>query len=166
MADKKITALTESTSLSTDDLFHVVDSPGSSPSNKKITVTNIFNKVPTYLAVNSVDSITTTGTQAVPLTTAVTLLNVTGASVLGTVGAGSATGQIKTVAVQQFTSTTRLSFTGGGTTLGAWTFVNFAAAGDAATFMWTGTPGWIMVGNFSGAVTAADGGTGIATATS
>ena len=30
MADKKITALTASTALSTDDLFHVVDSPASS----------------------------------------------------------------------------------------------------------------------------------------
>ena len=49
MADKKITALTESTALSTDDLFHVVDSPSSSPSNKKITVTNVMNKVPTFL---------------------------------------------------------------------------------------------------------------------
>ena len=46
MADKKITALTAATALSVDDLFHVVDSPASSPSNKKITVDNVFNKIP------------------------------------------------------------------------------------------------------------------------
>ena len=49
MADKKITALTESTSLSTDDLFHVVDSPSSSPSNKKITANNVFQKIPSWI---------------------------------------------------------------------------------------------------------------------
>ena len=48
MADKKITALTESTALSTDDLFHVVDSPASSPSNKKITANNVFQKAPSW----------------------------------------------------------------------------------------------------------------------
>jgi len=32
MADKKITALTAATAVTTDDLFHIVDSPGSSPS--------------------------------------------------------------------------------------------------------------------------------------
>mgnify|MGYP001403684699 CR=1 FL=1 len=49
MADKKITALTAATALSTDDLFHVVDSPASSPSNKKITVSNVVNKLPTWI---------------------------------------------------------------------------------------------------------------------
>ena len=49
MADKKITALTESTALSTDDLFHVVDSPASSPSNKKISANYVFLKVPTWI---------------------------------------------------------------------------------------------------------------------
>ena len=61
MADKKITALTESTALSTDDLFHVVDSPSSSPSNKKITVSNVMNKVPTFLGLNSTETVSANG---------------------------------------------------------------------------------------------------------
>ena len=50
MADKKITALNASTALSTDDLFHVVDDPSGSPTNKKITAANVFNKIPTWIA--------------------------------------------------------------------------------------------------------------------
>ena len=46
MADKKITALTASTALSADDLFHVVDSPASSPSNKKIVFFLDFTELP------------------------------------------------------------------------------------------------------------------------
>ena len=49
MADKKITALNASTALSTDDLFHVVDDPSGSPTNKKVTTANVFNKIPTWL---------------------------------------------------------------------------------------------------------------------
>ena len=64
MADKKITALTESTALSTDDLFHVVDSPSSSPSNKKISANNVFQKAPTFLGFSGtgIQTQTTSGT--------------------------------------------------------------------------------------------------------
>ena len=75
MADKKITALTASTALSTDDLFHVVDSPASSPSNKKITVTNVFNKIPTYIGMNSVQALTNGTGQTVNVTDAITTMD-------------------------------------------------------------------------------------------
>lgn len=45
MADKKITQLTEATSISQDDLLLIVDDPSGTPINKKITATNLFANV-------------------------------------------------------------------------------------------------------------------------
>ena len=50
MADKKITALTENTALASTDLFHVVDSPSSNPSNQKVAVNTVFMSIPAPLA--------------------------------------------------------------------------------------------------------------------
>ena len=86
MADKKITALTAATAVTTDDLFHIVDSPGSSPSNKKITTANIFNKVPTFLGMNSFDSVAAPATSAIPVTTAVSQTTLAAVSTLSSNG--------------------------------------------------------------------------------
>ena len=71
MADKKITALQESTALSSDDIFHVVDSPASSPSNKRISSTNVFNKLPTWLGFADTVATSAADSLAIPITASI-----------------------------------------------------------------------------------------------
>tara|TARA_R100000231_G_C5323343_1_gene164080 strand:- start:1013 stop:1498 length:486 start_codon:yes stop_codon:yes gene_type:complete len=147
MADKKITALTESTALSTDDLFHVVDSPSSSPSNKKISANNVFQKAPTFLGYSG------TGIQS--YTAATESLTVTGGLVLVTSGSGATNTTIadgvagQTVhfvfdvdggGIPKFTPTTKTGFTS----------FSLTDAGDSATLVFTTTRGWVLLASASG----------------
>ena len=54
MADKKITALTDlSSGVAGADLLHVVDDPTGTPINKKLSVDNLFNYIPSAVAFNA-----------------------------------------------------------------------------------------------------------------
>jgi len=139
MADKKITALTESTSLSTDDLFHVVDSPASSPSNKKITATNTFNKIPTYIGMNSIENLTADG--AMSATTAISTLHSGSATCQTTLAASTVVGQIKVIVCIGYSNAADVDIT---TTLGAVATITFSAVGETVTLMNTGA-GWVPI---------------------
>lgn len=62
MADKKITGLTALTSPTQDDLLLIIDSPGSSPTGKKITVANFANLSITTSSTSSVEGLRMTVT--------------------------------------------------------------------------------------------------------
>jgi hypothetical protein len=49
MADKIIPNLPKSEAATFDDLLLVVDTPAEAPTNKKITIANLFNKIPTTI---------------------------------------------------------------------------------------------------------------------
>ena len=138
MADKKITALNASTALSTDDLFHVVDDPSGSPTNKKVTNANVFNKIPGWIGFSDTpQAITAAG--AVSITT--TLSTIASAGVIALTLPDGIQGQIKVIVM----------ITDGGTatltpaTMNDGTTLAFADVGDSAILMWIGASGWQVI---------------------
>ena len=146
MADKKITALTElAAAPDVTDLLHVIDGPGGTPVNKKITFSTLFGaNVPTSTVAKSV-----AGT-AVVLDPAFrqNLVTSTETAVLS-IADGTVAGQIMhvvKVAGDEANAVTPAD------TLGDWATVSLTDTGDNAELMWTGTA-WILLGAQGGDAT-------------
>ena len=139
MADKKITALTDlSTGIAGADLLHVVDDPTGTPINKKVSVTDFINNLPSFIGFsNSIEDITSEQTAAVSITTAVSLLETTSNNVATTLANGTVQGQIKIIVhdtdggASVCTPQTRLGYAD----------LNFVDEVDSAMLLWTGG-GW------------------------
>jgi len=142
MADKKITALTDlSTAIAGADLLHVIDDPTGTPINKKVSVTNFINNLPSFIGFsNSVENINDGQQAALSITHAVTLLESAGSNAT-TLADGTVIGQIKIIVHDADGGTSVLAVTDG---LG-FADLDFADDGDTAMLMWTGTTGWAIL---------------------
>ena len=147
MADKKITALNASTALSTDDLFHVVDDPSGSPTNKKITSANVFNKIPTWIALAGTPQ-ALSGAGVINITTAITNCTSTGANQVVTLANSTQIGQIKIVAHTVDGGSVRVT----PATLDGGSYATLDAVGDTVVLIWNDSA-WQCIGGFGHAVT-------------
>ena len=142
MADKKITALTDlSTGVAGADLLHVVDDPTGTPINKKLSVTNFINNLPSFIGFsNSIEDISDGTQTAISVATAVTLLQTAGSNAT-TLADGTVQGQIKIIindtdgGASVMTPADRLGYAS----------IDFADDGDSVMLMWTGAA-WAVIG--------------------
>ncbi len=143
MADKKITALTDlSTGVAGADLLHVIDDPTGTPINKKVSVTDLINNLPSFIGFsNSVENITDGIQTAIGITTALTLLATSGTNVASTLADGTVIGQLKIIINDIDGGNGILAVTDA---LG-FADLDFVDDGDTAMLMWSGATGWALL---------------------
>jgi len=142
MADKKITALTDlGTALANADLFHVVQDPSGTPINKKVSTSNVFNNIPTYIGLKQTAQTLSAG-GAASVTTAVTLVDATSSTIAVSLADGT-DGQIKTIIDTATSGTNAITITP--TNLRGYTSVVLNAPGETVTLMFKSSK-WNIIG--------------------
>ncbi len=107
MADNKIIELVEAKAPASTDLALLVAEPSINPSNKKLTLATLFNKIPSWLGLSQTPTTYTSG--AIDITSPISFLSVTG-TVAFTLAAG-AQGQIKSLVCTVAATTAAKAFT-------------------------------------------------------
>lgn len=144
MADKKISSLTELTSPSSSDLLHVIDTSGTF-TNKKMTVGNMVQNVPTWLAFKDTAQ-SVNADEAINASTSITHIDSSSAVLALTIANGT-TGQIKFVTMTVAGNNAVLT----GANIEVPTSITFDAVGESVTLLYTNSK-WVIVGVYGATV--------------
>ena len=152
MADKKISALSlvADTDIGADDLLHIVDNPGGTPVNKKMTIGQLFQNIPSHVAVDDITTLTTTN--ALLASSFATLIDISAtqsADVNFTLGVGTHMGQLKVIVAStepygSYRAT--IDVTAWGYSTDTTDQIILDSRGDSLVLIWNGTK-WFPISN-------------------
>ena len=89
MADKKISALTAMTAPAAADFLHVIDDNSGTYTNQKITLTTLFQNVPTFVAFTDTVATSAADSLAIPITASLVHKTTGSDAEAGTIAAGT-----------------------------------------------------------------------------
>ena len=157
MADKKISALTAvaDSDIGADDLLHIVDNPGGTPVNKKMTIGQLFENVPTFLAVDDIASLTATASNLASTFGTAFDGGSFSAHTSFTLDNGTNTGQLKVLWMKSFHGSSyeaRVTVSSWGYSSTTTNQIVFDALGEAAILIWDGN-NWFPLGTVGATLT-------------
>jgi hypothetical protein len=149
MADKKISALTSvaESAIDANDLLHIVDDPGGTPVNKKMTISQLFKNIPTTLAIDNITTHTTAATDLASSFASAIDGAAWGAHVSFTLDNGTHTGQLKTIYAKTEPASSyeaRISVTNWGYSSVSSNQIVLNSQGDCVICMWDGSKWYVI----------------------
>ena len=157
MADKKISALTQvsDTDIGADDLLHIVDNPGGTPVNKKMTIGQLFENIPTHLAVDDITTLSSTAANLASSFASALDLSGAGSDIAFTLDDGTDVGQLKIIYMKTAPAGSYMA----DITVESWGYssdeteqIKLNALGDAVICFWDGSK-WFPITNHGATLT-------------